>query len=378
MRVGIFTNNYIPIISGVATSVTNFRKGLENKGHEVYIFAPEFKEYEEKDERIFRYPSAPFQYKAKYPVPLPSRTDEQFIKEMGIELIHSQHPWGIGRSAMRLSRKHKLPIVFTNHTMYGAYVDYLPPVLPRNWMVSLIEKSAVNYANKADAVIAPSKSIKQYLEHVGVSSPISPVPSGLDFIKLKKSPKIDLRKIYKIPQDNKIIINVSRIGPEKNLPIILKAYKRILEKENKVSLVMVGGGTFLNELKLIASRMGLSEKIIFTGLIDPEEIGGYYREADIFIHASLTETQGLVMAEAMAFGLPVVAVKATGVVDIVEDGVNGYITPETPKALEEKVLGTIYDDQKMKKLSGGALKTAEKYSISSTTDNLIKVYRSVL
>lgn len=378
MRIGIFTNNYAPIISGVTTSILNFRKGLEAEGHDVFIFAPEFKGHEETDRRVFRYPSAPFEYKAKYPVPLPSITDKEFLEKAKLDIIHSQHPWGVGATGYRLARKNNIPIVFTNHAMYGVFIDYLPPVLPRNMTVDFIESSAVRYANKVDAVISPTESIKQYLRHVGVKNKIHTVPSGFDAEKLNKDPDFDLRKKYKIPKEHKILMNVSRIGPEKNLPTLLRAHRRVIEKEPETTLVIVGGGVFLNELKALASRIGIEDKTVFTDTVQLEDVGDYYKQADIFVYSSVKDAQGLVMVEAMATGLPVIAAKATGVVDLVKDGVNGYITVDTPKGLADKILLLIQEEAKLKKLSAGALETSKAYTIPETTEKLLKVYNSIL
>jgi len=378
MRIGIFTNNFTPIVSGVTNSVENFREGLNKSGHEVFVFAPNFPGYKDKDDHIFRYPSAPIKYKAKYPIPMPSGRVLNFVKKTKLDLIHSQHPWAIGSSALKIARKLNIPIIFTNHTRYEYYVDYVPPLLPRKLLIKIVEKAATRYANKVDAVIVPTPSIEQYLRENGVKKPIYVNPSGIDFSELNASPDVNLRKKYNIPEKDKIIINISRIGPEKNLPRILEAFKIILDENSANTLVMVGGGPFLKELKATAKDLKIENKVIFTDLIQFEEVGGYLKGADVFIHASLSETQGLVMLEAMAMNLPVIAVGASAVTDIVKSNVNGDIAKDTPKSLADACLKVLSNEKLMIKLSKGALVTAKEYKKEKTTEGLLKIYKKII
>ena len=378
MRIGIFTNNYRPIVSGVTVSVDNFREGLRALGHNIFVFAPNFSGYRDQDKDNFRYPSASITHKAKYPIPLPSHKAKDFFKDKKIELVHSQHPWGVGRYALKLARHFGVPIIFTNHTMYPLYIDYLPKILPRKILMRLIEKSAIGYANKVDAVIAPTESIKEYLTQKGVKTPMYVVSSGVDREVLNKAPVANLRKRFDIPEDHALLLNLSRVGPEKNLPTILEAYKKVLKEFPKVSLVFAGGGVFLEKLKEITSNMGLSKKVFFTDLVQLEKRGGYFREGDIFVHSSLSETQGLVIVDSIMVGVPVVAIEANGVKDIVKNGENGLLTGNSAEALAEGVLKLLRDKKLRSKLAKGALESAKEYTIKATSQKLEAVYKAVL
>jgi len=383
MKIGIFTNNFTPLVNGVVVSISTFRKGLEQLGHKVFVFAPRFKGYRDEDNHVFRYPSLSLSYKAKYPIPLPTRRDTKFVQEHSLDLIHVQHPWGIASSALKLARKFSLPIVFTNHTRYEFYVDYVPPFLPKRLIIKLVERAATRYANKMDAVIAPTPGIKEYLVKNGVrESLIRVLPSGVDFSVLRNAPDANLRKRFNIPQDHKLILYFGRVGPEKNLVALLEAYKYILGKEEKTALIVAGGTkgaeAYLEFLKQSAEKLGISDKTYFTGIVAPEERGGYFREGDIFIHSSLSETQGLIMTDSMAFGVPVVAIRASGVVDIVVDGENGLMTDNSAEALAEGVLRVLRDDKLRNKLSEGAKKSAQEYTVEAVTSRLEKVYKEVL
>lgn len=378
MKVGIFTNNYRPIVSGVTVSIDNFREGLRRLGHDVFVFAPKFGKEVDKNKDNFRYPSVSITRKVKYPIPLPSFRAREFFKNEKIEIVHTQHPWGVGRYGLKLARRFNVPVIFTNHTMYPLYVDYIPKILPRKFTMGLIEKSAIRYANKTDAVIAPTESVRQYLTQRGIKVPIYVVPSGIDGGILEKAPGANLRKRFSIPKDHTLLLNLSRVGPEKNLPMILEAYKEILKEFSKVSLVLAGGGAFLDELKKITSDMGLSRGVFFTDLVQPEERGGYFREGDIFVHSSLSETQGLVMVDSLMVGVPIVAVEANGSRDIVRDGQNGLLTQNSPKALAEGILKLIKNKKLRERLARGARESAREYAVETTSKKLEGVYRKIL
>ncbi|KKU19558.1 MAG: Glycosyltransferase [Candidatus Nomurabacteria bacterium GW2011_GWA1_46_11] len=378
MRIGIFTNNYKPIASGVTVSIDDFREGLKKLGHNTFVFAPNFPGYRDQDKDNFRYPSASITRKTKYPIPLPSKRAQDFFEEKHIELVHSQHPWGVGRYGLKLARRFGVPVIFTNHTMYPLYIDYLPKILPRKILMELVERSAIRYANKTDAVIAPTESIKEYLVGKGVKVPISVVSSGVDKEVLDKAPAANLRKRFSIPRDHTLLLNLSRVGPEKNLPTILEAYERVLKKFPKTSLVFAGGGAFLEALKEIASSMGLGKKVFFTDVVQVEERGGYFREGDIFVHSSLSETQGLVIVDSIMVGVPVVAIRANGVKDVIEDGVSGLLTENSAEALAAGVIKLMKDKKLRAKLAKGARERAKKYTIEVTSKKLEEVYKKVL
>lgn len=378
MRIGIFTNNYIPILSGVSLSVKNFREGLEKLGHDVFVFAPAFKGYKDKGNRVFRYPSFQMKYKFKYPLPFPSIRDDDFARDNKLELIHSQHPWGIGRYALKIARQLNIPIIFTNHTRYSFYVDYLPKFVPRKLAAKFVEKSVTKYANKVDAVIAPTDHIKEYLIDKGVTTPIHVAPTGVDPKDLLSAPDGNLKKKYNIPEDYQIIFNLSRVSPEKNVKILLKAYEEVLKKKKKVALVVAGEGPDKKYFEQLVKEKGLDDRVFFIGAIPFEKRGGYFKEGDVFMHASLSETQGLVMVDSLVVGVPVVAIEATGVVDVVEDGKSGLITKNSAKALAEGTLKVLNDSKLRAKLSKGAKARGKRYSILPTARRMESIYKTVL
>lgn len=377
MNIAIFTNNYKPIISGVTVSVDNFTQGLRKLGHRVFILAPDFRGHRDLDKNHFRYPSLSLSRKVHYPIPLPSNRAKAFCINNKIELIHSQHPWGVGKYAVKLARHLDVPIIFTNHTMYPLYTDYIPKILPQKLLMKLIEASAVRYANKVDAVIAPTDGLRKYLIGKGVTKPIYVVPSGVDRRILDSAPPAHLRKRFNIPPTHKLLLNLSRVGPEKNLPALLIAYKKILAEFPNTALVIAGGGSFLTTLQEIARDMGLSKKVFFTDTVQLEERGGYFREADIFVHSSLSETQGLVMVDSLMVGVPIVAMDAIGPRDIVQNEINGLITEPTPEALAEATLKLLTNDKLREKLAKGAIVSAREYTIDKTSERLEAVYQKL-
>jgi 1,2-diacylglycerol 3-alpha-glucosyltransferase len=382
MKIGIFTNNYRPITGGLTTSIVGFKKGLEAKGHDVFIFAPRFPNYSDSQKNTYRYPSINLRYKTTYPLAIPfSRRNSKIIKNLDLDIIHSQHPQLMGWAAQHWAGKLKLPLVFTNHTRYESYTHYIP-LIPQSLLKWLAVKSSTNYANSCNAVIAPTKEIKDILLKNGVVSPIEVIPSGIDIAKFsnldKKRVRAEIRKSYGIGEKEILLLCIDRVAPEKNLEFLLRVFQKVSSKNKQIRFMLVGDGPSLPGIKKLAEKLGIIDKMTFPGLIALERIAQYYASGDIFIHSSLTETQGLITVEAMASALPVVAIKATGVCDLITNNQNGILTENSEEEFSRAVLKLIADENYRIRLGKNAFEEAEKYSIENSTEKLIKVYQELL
>ncbi|HFC36177.1 MAG TPA: glycosyltransferase family 4 protein, partial [Candidatus Moranbacteria bacterium] len=210
MNIAIFTNNYLPNHYGVTNSIESFRKQFEKMGHTVYIFAPAYKNYTDNNPNVFRYPALDIRYRIKFPIPIPySKKVERKIKELKIDIIHSQHPNLLGTVAYRLAKERKIPLIFTWHTLYDMYVSYVPfpfAKLAKFWIIG----SAVKYANKADQVIVPTNSVKKIIKEWGVKNKnIIDIPTGVEEKLFDNSDAEKIRKKLKISSDKKIILSIS-------------------------------------------------------------------------------------------------------------------------------------------------------------------------
>jgi 1,2-diacylglycerol 3-alpha-glucosyltransferase len=380
MRIAIFTNNYLPIVSGVTRSIEGYRKRLENQGHKVYIFAPKYSGYTDKGRNVFRYPAVNIKYKVSYPLAIRQAGTiraEKEIREFCPDIIHSQHPTVLGTEAIKFSKRLRVPIIFTYHTLYEKYLHYIP-LIPDWTLKKAVSLQASRYCNKCDGVIAPTGEIKKMLFGRGVNVPIQVIPSGIEIEKFRKGDRERIRKKYDIRDNEVLLLCVSRLAKEKNLKLLLKAFQKLSLKIDTVKLMLVGGGHATGSLKKLAVELGIEQKTIFPGLVGLDEIQDYYLAGDIFVYSSMTETQGMIVTEAMAAGLPVVAVNATGSRDVVIDGKTGYLAENNIPDFSNKIEKLIEDGELRKKFSKAALVESEKYDVSVSTKNLLEFYEKTI
>lgn len=216
MRIGFFTNTYYPICYGSVISIESFRKNLEKLGHEVFIFAPSHNGYKDKNKRVFRYPSLVFKYKIDYPISIPvSSFINEKIKELDLDIIHVHQPFSLGKEGLKYASKLKIPVVFTYHAKYEDYVHYVP-LFPEGLLADLVKKEAVNFANKCDVTITPSKGIRRVIQKRGVDKNLIKVLStGIDWESFQKGNGKKFRKKYSIRNDEILCLNIGRINKRK-------------------------------------------------------------------------------------------------------------------------------------------------------------------
>jgi len=401
MKIAIFTNNYKPIISGVTESVESFREGLEKRGHKVYVFAPNFPGHKDEDPNVFRFPSIDFRYKTAFPIAI-TRSPRIYkkIKELNIDIIHCQHPFNVGKAGLRYGKRLGIPIVFTNHTRYDIYTHFIP-LFPQKFLKWYVKNASVRFANKCNVVIAPTQSIKEMLRKKwGMKTKIEVIPTGIrpgQFINVER--REEIRKKFNIKDDELLLITITRLAAEKSVDFLIRAFSQIskLEKnksrrcaspvvrerykasdcDKKIKFMIVGDGSDRENLEKITADLKLSDKIIFAGSVPHKDIAKYFKAGDIFIYSSLSETQGIMTSEAMASEIPVVAVKAPGAMDIIEDGVDGILSENIESEFVKKVQMLIDDKELRKKISKNAIKKAQEYSIEKSTEKMIKVYEKV-
>ena len=381
MKIGMFINYYTPSKGGMETSVINLSKGLKEKGHEVFIFAPEYPNYKDNEKNIFRYKSIRFNYGGYFyviPVPFGSKI-KKTVKELKLDILHSHQPYSLGSEAMKFSKELNIPLVFTYHIKYEDYSHYIP-LIPDSISKKCIRKVTVGYSNKCDVVISPSTAIKRLLEDHGIKTLIKIIPSGINIDNFANDTgkKEEIREKYQIKQDEIVLITACRLTKEKNLKFLVNSFARIAQKENNVKFMIVGDGAVRKDLEKMAEEFGIKDKVIFTGLVDRTSIVNLYQASDIFIFASKTETQGLVAVEAMAAGNPVVAVRASGIEDIVKDKEDGFLTSGSGKEFARNVLKIVRDDDLRLKMSANAKANSRKFEISPWVERIVKLYKSLI
>ncbi|MBD3164130.1 glycosyltransferase [Candidatus Woesearchaeota archaeon] len=374
MNIAMFTNNYEPFIGGVERSIALYKSFLEKKGHKVYIFAPEYPNHKDKGKRIIRIASfsAPTYPGFYLPLSFLPKIEKQF-KKLGLDIVHLHHPFLLGEAGLKLARKYNLPAVLTYHTLFGQYLHYVP--LRKKTARPILDKITSSFCSQCDLVLAPSSYIKKHLEKK-IKTAIKVQPTGLDWSLYKHKPK-SLRKEYHLPESAKILLYAGRLAKEKNLGFLLKSMRKIIEKDPNAVCFLVGRGKERERLEEKARRWNMQHKILFPGSKSKKELITFYKAADLFLFSSKSETQGLVLIEAMAASTPVVAVRGPSVDEAVKSGKNGFLVKESVEEFAKKSLELLRNKSKYKSFSRNALKTAKEFSMDKLADSLLGHYKEL-
>lgn len=356
-------------------SIELFSRDLRRLGHEVYIFAPDYPECSD-EAYIYRFSSVPAPSAPGFRIPIPYRPNiMDKVKKLDLDIVHSHSPFLMGRLASAVSRKTNLPLVFTYHTRYEAYVHYLP--FGRKPARRLTKKYTLDYCSKCDLVIAPTSYVKRYLREDCYFTPIEVVPTGVDLDRYEHGNPHWMRRRYRFAATDKVLLYVGRLGEEKNLHFLLETVKDLMAQKDNLYLMVVGGGPDEKEFRELIQSWQLEHRIIFSGMVSPRKVIDYYLGADLFVFPSVTETQGLVTLEAMAAGLPVIAMDREGPAEVINDGVDGLLIPPKKGAFK-KAINRILDDQEYcQKMGQAAIAKARALSSMAMAKKMETVYNQL-
>ncbi len=380
MRIGLFTNNYLPFRGGVTTAVETLREGLETLGHRAWVFAPAPAPARGAVDPpfVFRYPSLPAPTYPGFALPLPlSPRLARATRLLGIDIFHAQHPFLLGPTARRLARAAGRPVVFTYHTRYEKYAHYVP--LPERFVAAVAVRLSCRFASSVDLVVAPSARIAQDLASRGVRRPVVVVPTGVPLDRFQPGDRAAARRRLGFPSEAPLCLYVGRLDREKSVERIIESFASIAQAVSGARLVLVGQGSHLAPLTRLASASPARDRIHFLGGVGREELPPYYQAADLFVFASETETQGLVLAEAHACGLPAVAVRASGVNEVVRDGETGLLTKSESEDLADAAIGLLLDPGRRESMARAARSAAETdFSSARQVEVMARHYRNLL
>jgi len=382
MNIGIFTDCYRPSFNGVTTSIDTFKKELEKRGHKVYIFCP-FVEGCVPEPNIFRLPAFDEITPENYPpvgvpiIPMINRT----IKPLKLDVIHSHTPFLVANLGHRASVKLNLPEVHTYHTHLTEYSHYVPTKFIQPMVKKGLKYLAKTICNRSDIVIAPSTAMKNLLLSYSIKTPIVVNPTGIDsdeFKNINVREKKELLKRYQIPADRKIILFAGRLAKEKNLDFLLQCFVKVKKEIKHSFLIFAGGGPSEDELNGIIKKLNLTADARITGFLEKGTMIDYYNLADVFAFPSVTETQGIVLLEAMTAGVPVVAIDKLGPKDIVSDGQDGYLSELSIEDFSQNIVKILNNGDLREKMSNHAREKATKFSVEVTTDRLLEIYNMAI
>lgn len=371
----MMTNTYTPHRGGVARSVESFTKAYRALNNRVLVVAPEFEGAPLDEPGVIRVPAIQHFNGSDFSVSLPIiGTLSAALDDFNADIVHSHHPFLLGDTAYRVASNRNLPLVFTHHTLYEDYTHYVPGDSPalRTFAIEL----STGYANLCDHVIAPSKSIKTLLTTRGVKTPITVLPTGVDVDAFAHGDGDAIRRSMKIPEDAVVIGHVGRLAAEKNLAFLSHAVVAYLKQAPNAVFLLVGSGPAEEEIKTIFRENGLSDRLHLFGSTSGQTLVDCYHAMNLFVFSSMTETQGLVIVEAMAAGLPIVAIDASGVRDVPIAGC--LLQSPTPLEFADAIRSITCDEENMKAMKHKAFLEAKKFSIDHCAKKAIALYEKVI
>ncbi|WP_375590641.1 glycosyltransferase [Hoeflea alexandrii] len=381
MKILMFTNTYTPHVGGVARSVSELAAGLRQAGDEVMVVAPEFENMPCEEAGVLRMPAVQHFAGSDFSVPLPlSPGLAKAAEAFGPDIIHSHHPFLLGDTALRAASYLNVPVVFTHHTryeLYGHYVAQESDLLKR-----LALNLSLGYCDLCDGVIAPSVSIADFLAEHGVAAPVSVVPTGVDARAFGSGVASRGRADLAIPQQAFVVGHVGRLAPEKNLGFLTDALLQFLRRTPQAHVLVVGDGPSRRSMAEAFERAAMKDRAHFAGVLRDNALADAYAAMDVFAFSSLSETQGLVLVEAMTAGCPVVALDAPGARDVVTDRVNGRrLDAGTSASGFAVALGDVAGtagSRDFQTLKQAAQETAAAYTIERTVARTRNYYLEVL
>ena len=375
MRIGFFTDGFLPQPNGVATSVSESAKELERRGHEVFIIAPKYPGYIDHSTNVIRLPSIKV---LKLPETrlAPSFPDKSLGKifSMDFDIIHGHSGGPITFLGREIARAKDIPFVITYHTLWNRYTHYFfkgKIVTPK-----LMERATKIFANRVDYLIAPTSRVEHELRSYGIKKPIAIIPSGIDIEKFQNSKKGFLRKKLGLG-DEPLLLFVGRLSREKSVEFLIRAFQDVARHAPGTHFAIVGEGQDKKRLEQLAKKIKVGKNVHFIGKIKNDEIHQIYPDATVFVFSSTTETQGLVILEALASGVPVVAIDDPAY-ECIKNGENGYLVKKDKIEFAFQTLAIINNNKLHSDLSIKAKLSSQEFSVKTMVDKLEPVYYGLL
>ncbi len=374
MRIALFTESYYPVVNGVSAAVRWLACALSPE-HQVVIYAPRFPGHVDQDLEVVRFHSFRAPSQPEYPLAWPwnAALFRDFCRRR-FDVVHTHSPFTLGQVGRRWARRCGLPVVNTYHTLYVEYAHYCtwaPTPAVRTWLRYMSQ----SHCNASDQVAVPSAPIREVLLEYGVRRPITVVPTGLppaETADVGPPPRARLG----IPDDAAIVLYAGRLAREKNLELLFQAFERVAVAAPRSHLLLAGSGPEVARSRARVEAAGLAGRVTFAGFLAPSFLRRCYAEAELLAFTSLTDTQGLVIVEAKAAGLPVVAVDAYGPGTVVRNGIDGCLVPNDPDAFAGSLLRLLGDRLERRRLSDAAVQDAQRYTIEATAAAYLQLYEA--
>ena len=385
MRIGIFTDTFFPEINGVATSVTLLQRELEKRGHKVYVITssnPQLK-HEEDIQNTFRLPSAPLVFlPSRRMAVLYNKRVAHKIQSLNLDVVHTNTEFSLGMFGKLSAAVLNKPVVHTYHTLYEDYVHYITRGHFKQFSVDMTKFLSKSFCNNCDALIVPTEKTRDLLLQYNVERRIAVIPTGIDIEPFRKHKGDDaelrtLKRKYGIRESEKVILYVGRLAKEKNIDTIVENLPAYIQKNRKTKFLIVGDGPWKKEIENVARRNGIGGSLVFTGEQPWKNIPQFYKMGDVFVSASLSETQGLTFIEAMAAGIPVLAKKDRSIEKLIIDDHSGCIF-EDDQEIPNKLQRILEDSSFSRKIVRNGFDIVEQNSSARFALNVEQYYEEII
>ncbi len=381
MNILMISDVYFPRINGVSTSIETFRCALAERGVRSTLIAPAYPGAEQDDTGLLRIPSRyiPLDPEDRMMRSGAIRLRHADLQARNFDAVHIHTPFVAHYAGLGIARKLNLPCLATYHTFFEEYLFHYIPVLPRSWLRALARRFSRGQCNAMDRVIVPSRAMADALAHYGVSRPLQVLPTGIPDEQFHGGDGCYFRNRYGIGKDRQLLLYVGRVAHEKNIGFLLDMVDQLRHRNPRVLLLVTGEGPALPGLQAETERRNLGPHVRFLGYLDRgSELHDCYRAADLFVFASRTETQGLVLLEAMALGTPVVALADMGTRDILSGERGCRIAPPDASLFADLVGGLLSDGPTLQRLGEEARETALQWRAEEMAARLEGVYASTI
>jgi 1,2-diacylglycerol 3-alpha-glucosyltransferase len=376
MRIGQLSEVYRPVINGVTNSIHLHKHVLESWGHKVFVFTMGDEDYEDDELYVIRSPAIPLSDTGYHLSFRFSRRARKKIETM--DVLHVHHPFISGRQAISLGKRYNIPVVFTNHSRYDLQARFYIPFIPEELSRAFLEAYLPHFTDQCDLVVAPSRGIKRVLEELGVTCHIEVIPNGVDVAQFQRPAAPLSKRDLGLPDHTPVAITVGRLGPEKNLYFLLRAFAHIADEAPDLHLVVIGGGPEEDQLGKTVHSLGLAPRVHMVGEVPYEKVPNWLAMGDFFAFASVSESHPLVVLEALAAGLPVLGIPCPGVEDTIVDGLNGLLSPEDTEVFAAQMRRLATEPDLRARLSAGARETCGQYDIHRTSATLLAHYERLV
>ncbi len=378
MKILFISDVYFPRINGVSTSIETFRHEIEGLGHTVHLIAPDYGMPSDNESNILRIPSriVPFDPEDRLMsygavmAHLPRLRAERY------DIIHIQTPFVAHYLGVKLSMLLGIPCVETYHTFFEEYLYHYVPLVPKNLMRKVAKRFSRHQGNSLDGMVVPSHPMLHVLKRYGVTTHIEVIPTGIEPESFVEGDRAAFRTKHGIAQERPVLLFVGRVAFEKNIGFLLSVLHRVREHIPDVLFVIAGEGPAQKNLRHDVGEMGLQDSVMFMGYLDRHrELNGCYSAADLFIFASRTETQGLVLLEAMAQGTPVVSTAELGTRDVLQEGLGVLIASEELDDFSGKVVHLLSDVNARRSLGEAGRDYAHTWSATKQAGRMMEFYQ---